>query len=87
MPRYDNGTSEVIDLFRLRFDPADPGRTSPVDLCRTCAGALQRFPDACLGVKRPGLSPDMECDHPPYEEQEPAYKCRRCGNKLTVADN
>jgi hypothetical protein len=36
MPRIDNISREVIEMFQLDFNEEDPGRTPPIDL--VCLG-------------------------------------------------
>jgi hypothetical protein len=71
MTRIDNSDPEMIKLFDLEFDPTDPGRTEPVDLCRGCFRKLE----------------DFESEHPSYEEQFPPYECFSCGEELTEEDD
>jgi hypothetical protein len=71
MPRLDNSHPEVIEYFELDYDPEDPGKTPPVDICLSC----YYF----------GMWEANTIDHPPYEDGD--YKCASCGKKLERADD
>lgn len=72
MPRLDNSDEEVQEAYSYVFNERDPGETPPVDLCYDC------------GVRWPI---HLYCAHPPYEEQDPPYKCRGCNEELGEYDD
>ena len=72
MPRLDNSHSDVLEHFDLEFNWDDPGDSSPVDVCVSCAIG---FPEG------------IQCEHPPYEEGCLDYICKDCGCKLGKEDN
>lgn len=53
MARFDSSSEVIIEYFGLDFDPEDPGKTGPVDLCKECSK---------------WFDPSLEIDHPPYED-------------------
>lgn len=73
MPRLDNSSEDVVEYFKLDFNPEDPGATEPIDVCQDCfEGDLDELPT---------------CEHPPYDEQWPRYTCYWCGAKLEDYDD
>lgn len=71
MPRIDNSNDDVIGSFGLEFDPDDPGKTNPVDLCWYC-------------FVQEGWE-GFDIDHPPYDDGD--YTCYICGATLMSDDN
>lgn len=57
MARLDNSSEFVVEYFDLDFDPDDPGKTGPIDLCKICARSFD---------------PSLEIEHPPYEDWDKA---------------
>ena len=60
MPRIDNSIDANLVIIRawgqrqfriVSFDPDDPGRTPPIDVCQSCQGEFQLVGDV---------------EHPPY---------------------
>ena len=75
MPRMDNSHELMEFAFSYKFNWDDPGATDPIDLCEFCAEKWEK-----RGV-------DSEVEHPPYDEQWPAYVCRECGEILCGVDD
>jgi DNA-directed RNA polymerase subunit RPC12/RpoP len=73
MPRLDNSAPEVHNYYDLEFDIRDPGATQPVDVCVDCYIEVWDGAD--------------QIDHPPYDEQYPAYRCTDCGRPLMEIDD
>lgn len=72
MPRLDNTADDIIIMFGLTVDPADPGQTDPIDICNACAAWL-------------GDDTTYFIEHPDYEDD--VYHCAECGDNLTNSDN
>lgn len=72
MPRLDNSDEAVIGAYGSIFDPDDPGRTEPVDLCEFC----------CCAWRGAGIK---DVEHPDYRDD--VYHCTECGARLIGADN
>jgi hypothetical protein len=80
--------------IRCNVQPDDPGDNDSVNLCRICwrrvtaedlvaiVGHTSELAQSEMAESHPGGD-----DHPPYEEQDPPYQCRMCGNDLTRHDN
>ena len=81
MPRIDNSIDMNLRIVRawgarqfriVSFDPDDPGRTPPIDVCQSCQGEFQLVGDA---------------DHPSYAEACSEYRCAICQAPLTADDD
>lgn len=71
MPRLDNSNCDVLEVYGLEFDPNDPGKTPPVDLCDDCSNSW--------------LNANIFIDHPEYGND--IYICTECGTILTSFDD
>jgi len=81
MPRLDNSDPRNLEVLQEwgdrhwlneKFDPRDPGDTSPMDVCLNCM--REYFPWE-----------DGRVDHPPYLDDD--YTCAVCQNPLYEEDD
>ena len=66
--------------------------SNPVDFCKRCfpkteEAALARFGNVGDGPDGRGNCFGYDDEHPPYAEQNPAYRCHTCRAKLTEKDD
>ena len=81
MPRLDNSLASNLETLRewgefqwshIEFDPSDPGKMPPMDVCRHCHRELFANDDGLV-------------EHPSYADD--AYFCTACQRRLDEDDD